>query len=55
MPHPTTWERRPDSRVGVKRGQCPVLGWVVSRLERVRSPIVRGFNWDKKVKDRGLV
>ena len=55
MPRPSTRERRPDSRVGVEEGQCPIQGWIVSRFERGRSPIASRFNWDKKVKDSGLV
>ena len=50
MPHPTTRERRSDSRVGVKVGQCPIQDWIASRFERGRSPITSRFNWDKKVK-----
>ena len=55
MPRPTTRERRSDSRVGVKEGQCPIQGWIASRFERGRSPIARRFNWDKKVIDIELM
>ena len=55
MPRPTTRERRSDSRVGVKEGQCPIQSWIASRFERGRSPIVSRFNWDKKVIDSGLM
>ena len=55
MPRPTTRERRSDSRVGVEEDQCPIQGWITSRFERGRSPIVCRFNWDKEVKDSGLV
>ena len=55
MPRPTTRERRSDSRVGVKVGQCPIQDWIASRFERGRSPITSRFNWDKKVIDSGLM
>ena len=55
MPRPTTRERRCDSRVEVEEGQCPIQGWIASRFERGHSPITSRFNWDKKVKDSGLV
>ena len=54
MPRPTTQERRSDSRVGVEEDQCPIQGWIASRFERGRSPIVCRFNWEKEVKDSGL-
>ena len=40
MPRPTTRERRSDSRVGVEEGQCPIQGWMASRFERGRSPLL---------------
>ena len=55
MPRPTTQERRSDSRVGVKEGQCPIQGWISSRFERGRNPIASRFNCDKKVIDSGLM
>ena len=55
MPRPTTRKRRSDSRVGVEEDQCPIQGWIASRFERGRSPIASRFNWDKEVKDSGLV
>ena len=55
MPRPSTRERRSDSRVGVEEGRCPIQDWIVSRIERGRSPIASRFNWDKEVKDSGLV
>ena len=55
MPRPTTRDRRSDSRVGVEEDQCLIQGWIASRFERGRSPIVCRFNWDKEVKDNGLV
>ena len=55
MPRPMTRERRSDSRVGVKVGQCPIQNWIASRLERGRSPIASRFNWAKEVNDCGLV
>ena len=55
MPRPTTRERHSDSRVGVEEDQCPIQGWIASRFERGRSPIVCRFNWVKEVKDSGLV
>ena len=55
MPRPTTRERRSDSRVGVKEGQCPIQGWIASQFERGGSPIASRFNWDKKVIDSGLM
>lgn len=32
MPRPMTRGRRPDSGVGVERGQRPIQDWVVSRF-----------------------
>ena len=55
MPRLTTRERRSDSRVEIEEGQCPIPGWIASRFERGHSPITSRFNWDKKVKDSGLV
>ena len=55
MPRPTIRERRSDLRVGVKEDQCPIQDWIASRFERGHSPITSRFNWDKKVKDSGLV
>ena len=55
MPRPTTRECRSDSRVGVEEGQCPIQGWIASRFERGRDPITNRFNWDKEVKDSGLM
>ena len=55
MPRPTIRERRSDLRVGVEEDQCPIQGWIASRFERGHSPIVCRFNWDKEVKDSGLV
>ena len=49
------WECRSDSRVGVKKGQCPIQSWIASRFERGHSPIASRFNWDKEVTDSGLV
>ena len=55
MSRPSTRECRSDSRVGVEEGQYLIQGWIVSRFERGRNPIASRFNWDKKVKDSGLV
>jgi len=55
MSRPTTRERRFDSRVGVEEGQYPVQDWIASRFERGHNPITSRFNWNKKVKDSGLV
>ena len=55
MPRLTTRERRSDSRVEIEEGQCPIPGWIASRFERGHNPITSRFNWDKKVKDSGLV
>ena len=40
MPRPTTRERRSDSRVGVKEGQCPIQDWIASGLRGVAAPLL---------------
>ena len=40
MPRPTTRERRSDSWVGVEEGQCPIQGWIASRLRGVAAPLL---------------
>ena len=55
MHRPSIRKRRSDLRVGVEEGQCLIQGWIASRFERGRSPIVCRFNWDKEVKDSGLM